>query len=406
MPRDGAKIYHRPFPDVVPDTTVESTVYNGFVADVEADLNAPRPITAGGTAAITATEALVNLGGQHSAIIVTNYDSHVWLPGSFYSAAGATGAPVAGHAFAGIIYSSDPIAYPPANLNLIVEARDQNDTTVPGRLYVREKKAGVWGAWVEQLGGFTEADARYVNVAGDTMTGALTLTGVNNISYNGTHAGYFYGSPVEASRFYVGSLGDVWHVYHNTLGSRLSVDGVTGIVTLSAGAAVPTATLGLATTAVANTAYVENRASAYGEYFASLRVAKSGDTMTGALTVNGVITGQSALVVAGHATLGNGTVNGGVLYMNATNSHYIQSSGGVLNYNGQTVYHTGNLAFPASVTDIRFVYAGDWYYTAAGIEEPYGGHACVTGGWTRNNYLRHRYCQMLINGAWANANVA
>jgi hypothetical protein len=38
---------------------------------------------------------------------------------------------------------------PPANNNLVVEARDQNDTVVPGSLWVREKKGGVWGPWTK-----------------------------------------------------------------------------------------------------------------------------------------------------------------------------------------------------------------------------------------------------------------
>ena len=43
--------------------------------------------------------------------------------------------------------SSDPPASPPTNQNVVVHARDQSDATVPGRVYVREKKAGVWGVW-------------------------------------------------------------------------------------------------------------------------------------------------------------------------------------------------------------------------------------------------------------------
>ena len=56
-------------------------------------------------------------------------------------------APIAGHAFVGIVVSSDPPAVPPANLNLVLRAYDQSSTVVPGRIYVREKKAGVWGPW-------------------------------------------------------------------------------------------------------------------------------------------------------------------------------------------------------------------------------------------------------------------
>jgi hypothetical protein len=58
-------------------------------------LNAPRPIVAGGTGATNAVSALNNLGGEARLQQVTNYDSQIWTPGSFYSAAGATSAPVA-----------------------------------------------------------------------------------------------------------------------------------------------------------------------------------------------------------------------------------------------------------------------------------------------------------------------
>ena len=44
------------------DTTIESTKYNANVADVETDLNAPRPIVAGGTGATNAADAATNLG--------------------------------------------------------------------------------------------------------------------------------------------------------------------------------------------------------------------------------------------------------------------------------------------------------------------------------------------------------
>jgi len=84
-PRDGSNIYSQPFPDVVEDTTIESTVYNGFTNDVAADLNAPRPIVAGGTGAGSATDARFNLATEAATQIVTNYDDHLWVPGSFRS---------------------------------------------------------------------------------------------------------------------------------------------------------------------------------------------------------------------------------------------------------------------------------------------------------------------------------
>ena len=200
MPQDGSNNYqYPPGTPGVPDQTIESEAYNTFLDDlVSNDLNIPRPIHRGGTGASNADEALSNLGGEKSSQVVGNYDSHVWMPGSFYSATSATNAPVAGHAFAGIAYSSDPAATPPANLNVVVEARDQSDTTVPGRLYVREKKAGIWGAWTEQVGGAADLtvanDARYVNVTGDTMTGALVAAVKGN--QFGNASGATYNSPL------------------------------------------------------------------------------------------------------------------------------------------------------------------------------------------------------------------
>jgi len=183
MPRDGSNIYHQPHPDVVTDTTIESAVYNGFVSDLVIDLNAPRPIIAGGTAAENAEQALMNLNAEKSSQVVTNFDSHVWFPGSFRAASTASGSPASGHAFAGLVYSADPVAYPPANQNVIIHATDLDDDAVPGTLYVREKKTGVWGAWVRATAmieaAFDEAladlDELKVDIAGDVMTGHLSL---------------------------------------------------------------------------------------------------------------------------------------------------------------------------------------------------------------------------------------
>jgi len=47
---------------VVEGTTIESAVHNGTVSDIETDLNAARPIIAGGTGATNAADAATNLG--------------------------------------------------------------------------------------------------------------------------------------------------------------------------------------------------------------------------------------------------------------------------------------------------------------------------------------------------------
>jgi hypothetical protein len=75
MPRDGSGIYHQPNPDVVSNTTIASSIYNGEVASVTVDLNQPRPIIAGGTGATNALDALINLNGERAAQRITNYDA-------------------------------------------------------------------------------------------------------------------------------------------------------------------------------------------------------------------------------------------------------------------------------------------------------------------------------------------
>ncbi|CAN7371683.1 hypothetical protein [Aminobacter sp. LjRoot7] len=62
MPRNGSGVMSWP-PNTngVPNTTVSSTRYNAFLADLLADLNAARPITAGGTGGNTAVSGNDNL---------------------------------------------------------------------------------------------------------------------------------------------------------------------------------------------------------------------------------------------------------------------------------------------------------------------------------------------------------
>lgn len=162
MPWDGSQNYQiPPGTEGVPDTTIESDKYNAFLHDLrDGDLNQARPIHRGGTGGTTALQALTNLGGEKAQQVVTNYDSMTWLSGSFYSAAGATNAPVAGHRFVGMSTVQD------AN-NIVIQAFDL-DSTPPGELYTKTKKDGVWtnsGAW----------GTGFVKKSGDTMTGTLGI---------------------------------------------------------------------------------------------------------------------------------------------------------------------------------------------------------------------------------------
>jgi hypothetical protein len=159
MPRDGSGVYSIPTgTHGVPDTTISSARYNAYVDDVAQDLNTPRPIVAGGTGATNATDALNNLGGELAEQVITNYDSDPFQAGSFYSATTATNPPVAGHGFAGICYQSDAD-------NMVIEARDQNDTLVPGRVYIRQMQAAVWGPWSpSSSGSISVSDTAPANV--------------------------------------------------------------------------------------------------------------------------------------------------------------------------------------------------------------------------------------------------
>ena len=67
MARDGSGVYSYPSGGAaVSGAAISSTAYNTFRADLLADLNAARPISAGGTGSTTAADARTALGVQAS----------------------------------------------------------------------------------------------------------------------------------------------------------------------------------------------------------------------------------------------------------------------------------------------------------------------------------------------------
>jgi hypothetical protein len=122
----------------------------------------PRPIVAGGTGATSADGALLSLSAEKFKQVVTNWDTQPTMAGSFYAATTASGtAPVAGHAFAGLIYYANATDF-------VMEAVDLTDA---GHItYFRAMNLGVWGAWA------AIGTSVYVQKAGDTMTGDLILS--------------------------------------------------------------------------------------------------------------------------------------------------------------------------------------------------------------------------------------
>jgi hypothetical protein len=181
LPRDGLSQYAPPpGTNGITNYTIESTKYNGFVADITADQNNPRPIVAGGTGANNAQQAMLNLSGEIAGQVVTNYDSFPFAAGSFYSAPGATSAPDATYYYIGICYMDTP-----AGLITLEARRATGNPAVIGPKFVRTKDGAGWSAWYQQAGSVADLDAAYVNVAGDTMSGPLNITGylANNLAW-------------------------------------------------------------------------------------------------------------------------------------------------------------------------------------------------------------------------------
>src|SRR6185369_1085132 len=128
--------------------------------------NAPRPVIAGGTGANNVRDARINLGAEAAAIKVTNYDSHVFESGSFYSQPGATSEPVGSNVSgSAVIINSDP--------NYITLAARDNAT---GLSYVRHKTAGVWSAW------FLDGSDKLSSTGGGTVNGPVTINSTLNVT--------------------------------------------------------------------------------------------------------------------------------------------------------------------------------------------------------------------------------
>ena len=268
MSRDPAGTYtYPPGIEGVPDQTIYSNEYNSFLLDVQQDLNYPRPIVSGGTGANNARDAMINLSGEIADQVVDNYNSFPFLSGSFYSDnATGHGAPVDGHAFIGICYMKD-------DDNIVLEARDESDATSVGRIYVREKKirppatTSTWGNWE------TSGLATYTDGSGNVFTGISGATADMLFGLGGTPP---------ASYFAVNTKGDGT----GTNAFQVNKDGsviFSGAVTFPVAPTFP-ATPPVAPTDAANKAYVD-AGDAAANANANNRVLRSGDTMSGALSV-------------------------------------------------------------------------------------------------------------------------
>ena len=160
MSRDPSGIYS--YPDGTrgsPGTTIFSARYNTFLDDLAVTLNTKLPINMGGTGADDAAEARDNLDTERAMQQVTNYDTHVFEAGSFWSGVGATAAPTPGSIYHGVCTIDTS-----SNITLIVRDPGPSDT----RSWARRKFLGSWTPWI------VEGD-QFVAVTGDTMTGDLAI---------------------------------------------------------------------------------------------------------------------------------------------------------------------------------------------------------------------------------------
>jgi hypothetical protein len=339
MPRDGSNIYHRPpGTDAVPDTTIESTKYNSNVADVEQDLNTPRPIVAGGTGATTAAGALANLGAESAGQVVTNYDTFPFVSGSFASAGGATSEPVPGAGAHGIA-----IVNSSAYITLIAFA--DNDLT--GKRYVRIKNV-TWQPWIAETGGDK------VSKAGDTMSGQLNQIAVSpaismyasgtsggGVLYGGTHSnlnrwGLFLG---DGSPETGGDAGSNYGIYAYTdagvqKASYLSINRVNGGIACSG-------TGGFSTYGPV----VAGANGATGTYF-------FGNSSTKYLSYDGVsftLAGGAQFAVTGDMYIGSITSQA-TLRFGSSGSKYLTYDGTNFIFNGGAVNTNANLYVGAGGT--------------------------------------------------------
>jgi hypothetical protein len=287
MPRDGSGVYTQPSPDVITATSISSTVYNGFVHDIATDANAPRPIVAGGTGAASAAAARTALAVETFGQVVTNYDSHSFLPGSFYSDSAATSPPVVGHAFVGLC------AFVDAN-NMYLEAYDRDDAAQPGALWIRQKKAGTWSSWVK---------AQALNVNGTPSANQFTTwqssTAIQGVTITGLVKGNGASAPTAAVA--------------NTDYLPVNNPGITGNPT------APTPSVDDNDTSIATTAFVIGQAGSTSPIMdgsatagASLRWSRQdhvhpNDTSRLALAGNQTVTGGFRITPSSQGTISSGT---------------------------------------------------------------------------------------------------
>lgn len=340
MPRDGGGQYYLPpGTEAAPDTTIESTRYNVFTADVEEEFNrqidkdtSQDAAIAGALTPAAADAAYVNVGGD-------TMTGHLSLP-TGPAAANAVRKDYVDTAIAGVDLSSK-----------VAKAGD----TMTGDLIINKSDAAL--------------DLRKP----DASSSAAINYKTNNLDR------WAVGTANPPDDFYVVRYNDAG-AYVDT---PLTINRSTGTATFGGPVilnADPTVALGATTKQYVDAADAAVTATANG------KVSKSGDSMSGNLTVNADI----------YAIRGGGTT--GVIYFGSTGgTRYLYFDGSNYQFGGAgTAWHTGNLNPAVYVSNGRLAYAGDVAFPS-GMSEPYGG-AVQTGMDYPGGLLRYRYMQLLTSG--------
>ncbi|WP_063891256.1 MULTISPECIES: tail fiber protein [unclassified Ensifer] len=171
MPRTGG-VYSPPAGTKgVPNTTIQSVPYNTLIDDLTADANAPRPVTAGGTGATSASGARTALGVE----IGTNVQAY---DAALQSIAGQT--TVANQ----ILYTTATDAY--ATTALTPFARDLLGDATAAAMKTRLGLAAVASSGsAEDLTTGKLADARLPTImSGKTFAGTVTASGLVTVAPN------------------------------------------------------------------------------------------------------------------------------------------------------------------------------------------------------------------------------
>jgi hypothetical protein len=335
MPRDGSGIYTTPAgTTAVPDTTIESAKYNANVADVAADLNAARPIIAGGTGATSATAARTNLQAEVAAKEVTNYDTHVFEAGSFFSAPGATAEPIPGGGW--------------YTYGICMRATDgamQLDAWVSqggaSAQHWTRTRWGSWLPWVKQAG--SEAD--FVNTTGDTMTGDLVISKASptiNLTKSASGQGIVIAGTLNGPpRWWVRPGNDEAETGSNA-----------------------------------------------GSNFDILRWSDAGAFLGGAFSINranGEVNVNGNLKAGNFVMCGAGSATDGIVYFNNTTTKYLQYTGGVFQLVGGTLNTTLGIGAGFDIT-----------VTQAASGSPDKGSLLF--GNTGSKYLHYDGANFILNG--------